>query len=101
MKLIGRIIIFLSVIGSYISAQKADAYTANHVKFEFRPDGLFRVLVTYTIPELKELRESMVEFTSRKEAEAFYWALVKGADFYHPDPKSLKFINKPKKFQPW
>jgi hypothetical protein len=97
----GRLARILFVILVGLAASPASAYTANQVRFEFRPDGLFRVHVAYTIPELKELRESYAEFTSRKAAEAFYWALLKGADFYHPDPKALKFKNQPQEFQPW
>ena len=51
------------------------AYTASIVAFEARPNGIFRVYVNYTVPALKEFRESFVEFRSRQDAEAFYYDL--------------------------
>lgn len=82
-------------------AQNADAYQANKVWFEFLPTGIYRVYVNYTVPELKEARESYVEFRRKKEAERFYWDLVRGADFYPPDPKSRRFSTTPLKPDPW
>lgn len=80
---------------------RAEAYTASKVWFEFRTDGRFRVHVVYTVPELQEVRESYVDFSRKQEAEKFYWDLVRGADFYTPDPKSARFINPPLKPLPW
>lgn len=73
----------------------AQAYTANKVWFEFRPGGIYRVHVNYTVPELKEFRNSFVEFRNRKKAEKYYWDLVKGGDFYNPSPESIRFVNTP------
>jgi hypothetical protein len=42
-----------------------------------------------------------VEFNNKKSAEKYYWDLVKGADFYIPDPKSLRFINAAMEPEPW
>ncbi len=85
-----------------ISASSAAmSYTANKVWFEFRPNGLNRVHVVYTVPELQEFRESFVEFTNRKEAEVFYWSLMRGADFYPPDPKAIEFVSQPVEPEPW
>lgn len=84
-----------------IGSTSAHAYTASKVWFEFRPTGTFRVYVTYTVPELKEVREAYVDFMQKQEAEKFYWDLVRGADFYPPDPKAAKFINSPLKPDPW
>ncbi len=78
----------------------ASAYTANKVWFEFHPNK-YRVVVNYTVPELKEFRQAYVEFVSKKKAEAFYWALVKGADFYPPDPKSQRYLANPSSPSPW
>ncbi len=80
---------------------EASAYTANKVWFTFLPTGIYRVYVNYTIPELKEFRESYVEFTKKKEAEKFYFDLVRGADFYPPEPKSHRFFNQAMKPDPW
>ena len=77
------------------------AYSANKIWFEARPDGIYRVHVNYTVPELKEFREAYVEFTKRKDAERYYWDLVKGADFYPPDPKARRFVSEPMSPEPW
>jgi hypothetical protein len=79
----------------------AQAYSANKVWYEVRPSGVIRVNVGYTIPELKEYRESYVEFRKKKEAEAFYWDLVRGADFYPQDPAARRFNAPPSKPDPW
>lgn len=82
-------------------SQSAWAYTANKVWFEFRSNGRYRVVVNYTVPALKEFRESYVEFTSKKEADQFYWAMVRGADFYPPTAEKYKFIQAPAEPSPW
>lgn len=82
-------------------SEGALAYTANKVWFEFRPNGRYRVVVNYTIPALKEFRESYVEFTSKKEADGFYWAMVRGADFYPPAAEKFRYIQAPAQPSPW
>ena len=77
------------------------AYTASKVAFEARPNGIFRVYVNYTVPALKEFRESFVEFRSRQDAEAFYYDLLNGADFYQQDPKRREFKEVPRQPTPW
>ncbi len=77
------------------------SYTASKVAFEARPTGIFRVYVTYTVPALKEVRESFVEFTNRKEAESFYYDLLNGADFYHTGPKRREFKQSARQPRPW
>jgi len=85
-----------------LAASEAAAYTASKVWFEFHAEkGFYRVFVNYTVPELKERREAYVEFRSKKEAEKYYWDLVKGADFYPPDPVSRKFVTQPAEPEPW
>ena len=79
----------------------AQAYTANKVWVERRPTGIYRVHVNYTVPALKEFRESYVEFTSRKAADAYFVDLIRGADFYPPDPKKRRFLNQPLEPAPW
>lgn len=76
-------------------------YTVNQVGFEFRPNGRYRVYLYYTVPALKEFREAYVEFTNRRKAEAYYFDMVKGADFYLPDPEKREFINQPLNPVPW
>lgn len=77
------------------------AYSANKVNFEFLEDGRYRVTVGYTIPALKEFRESYVIFTKKKEAEAFYWNLIRGADFYPEKPELLRFSPPKVEPRPW
>ena len=89
------------VMSGLAAAPRASAYTANKVWFEFLPTGHYRVYVNYTVPDLKEFREAWSEFATKKEAEHFYWDLVRGADFYLPDPKSMRFTTQPAAPQPW
>ncbi len=92
----------LFVLWALTLAVEAYALQASTVYFEFLPgQGIYRVRSIYTIPELKEKREVRAEFRSKKEAEQFYWSLVKGADFKLGDPKSVEFINPPLKSDPW
>jgi hypothetical protein len=79
----------------------ADGYSANKVLFMFKPYGGYRVYVNYTVPELKEYREAYVEFVNKKAAEKYYWDLVRGADFYLPEPESIRFTNKALEPEPW
>ncbi|MBC7661096.1 MAG: hypothetical protein H7249_15465 [Chitinophagaceae bacterium] len=74
------------------------AYSANKVFMETLDDGRIRVAVFYTVPALKEFRNAQAIFTSKKEANAFYWHLVKGGDFSVNGPANLRFT--PPKTQP-
>lgn len=82
-------------------AGPAWAYTASKVWFEFRPSGIYRVFVNYTVPELKEVREAYVEFRQKKAAESFYWDLIRGAHFYPSDPGIRRFEAPPLDPTPW
>lgn len=84
-----------------LPARQGLAYTASKVSFEARPNGIYRVYVTYTVPALKEVRESFVEFRSRRDAEQFYYDLLSGADFYHTDPARREFRQNPRQPVPW
>lgn len=84
-----------------ISPGLAHAYTANKVWFEFRPDSIFRVYVNYTVPELKEFRESYVDFRKKKEAETFYFELIRGADFFPDQPRNNRFVAPKLAPEPW
>ena len=77
------------------------AYTANRVHFEFMQTGQYRVIVNYTIPELKEVREAYVIFNKKSEASKFYWSLVRGGDFFPSDPKNIRFIRPKLEPRPW
>lgn len=95
-----RYLLLLCLCSSLWTA-RAEAHSANMVWFEFMDDGRYKVVIGYTIPELKEFRESYVIFHSKKEAERFYWDLVRGADFYPSHPKSLRFEQPKRQPTPW
>ena len=82
-------------------ATEAWSYTANQVSFEFRPNGIYRVYMYYTVPALKEFREATVEFTSRKKAEKYYYDVLRGAEFYLDEQAKTDFINEPLAPSPW
>lgn len=85
-----------------IPATPADGLTANKVFFEFWPaKGIYRVRFFYTLPELKEAREGKVDFRSKQKASAYYYALLRGADFYMQDPENIEFKNQPFEPSPW
>jgi hypothetical protein len=92
---------WLFLFFGFLLAAPASAYTASKVTFEARPEGIYRVHVTYTVPSLKEVREAFVEFTRRSEAESYYFDLLRGADFYLSDPKRREFKVGPRQPTPW
>lgn len=98
---IRNLLLIASLVLGCFYAQKSIALTANQVAFEFRPNGIFRIYLYYTIPAVKEFREAYVEFTDRKRAEKFYYDVLRGADFYLENPDDLRFVNKPLEAQPW
>lgn len=89
------------LLGLVLAPTPAGAYTANKVWFEFHPTGIYRVVINYTVPELKEYREAYVEFRQKKAAEKFYWDLIRGADFYPTQPKLRRFTAPPAQGSPW
>ncbi len=95
------VLLIFYLVGHVLSSPSALAHSANDIRFEFRPDGRYRVYVGYTIPDLKEFREVYVDFNTKKEAEAFYWNVVRGADFHLPSPKSMHFHTVPTAPAPW
>ena len=50
---------------------------------------------------MKEFRENYVEFTNKKEAEQYYWAMVRGAEFFPPNAKDFKYPKAPASPDPW
>ena len=94
-----RNLLLLCWIG-FLSSE-AGAFTANKVWMEFRPNGRFRVYVNYTVPALREFRESYGDFAKKTEAEKFYFDLLRGADFHMPNAKDREFVNPPAKPDPW
>ena len=76
------------------------AVTVNKVWFEFH-QSFYRVVFEYTTPELKEFRGGYADFKSKKEAEKFFWSLVRGADFQLGEPKLISFPTQKNKPKPW
>lgn len=93
-----KILIILSAV---LFEKSLTAYTANRVHFEFMQTGQYRVIVNYTIPELKEVREAYVIFNKKSEASKFYWSLVRGGDFFPNDPKKIRFMKPKLEPKPW
>lgn len=91
----------LLVLGGMLWAETGLCYSANKVWFEFMEDGTYKVVVNYTVPEIKEFRESYVIFSNKRKAESFYWALVRGADFYPSQPYVLGFTKPKLNPDPW
>ncbi|NRA64113.1 MAG: hypothetical protein HRU19_06485 [Pseudobacteriovorax sp.] len=79
----------------------ATAFTADRLRMEVFHGPGYKVIVTYTIPGLREFREATVTFATRKEAEAFYINLARGADFDPTDPYRLTFPPAKDKPNPW
>ena len=79
----------------------AHSFTANRVWYELTPHGLIRITVAYTVPELREFREVYADFKTKKEAEKFYWSMVRGADFTLADPSKIEFTAPPMEPRPW
>ena len=79
----------------------AFGYTTSKAWVEVLPSGIYRVHVAYTVPELKEKRQAMVEFFDQKAANVYYLDLIRGADFTLPSPENRQF-KAPKKIpRPW
>lgn len=96
--ILGKILLFIFAAAL---GDSAFGHSASKVSFEFRPNGKFRVYVTYTIPALKEAREVYVDFLNQKKAEQFYWKVVRGGDFHLPDPHTVHFHPVPRGPDPW
>ncbi len=84
-----------------LMAEPSFAYTANKVWLSRINSGVLRVTVEYTVPALKERRQSYVDFTNETEAQKFYSDMVRGADFYYDNPSKRSFENPPPQPQPW
>lgn len=91
----------LGIFLFFITSKGAYSYTANKVWFEFLEDGRYKVIVNYTVPEIKEFRESYVIFNKKREAESYFWSLVRGADFYPSQPYVARFEKPKLRPDPW
>lgn len=77
------------------------AYSANKVWFEALDNGTYRVRVVYTVPALKEFREAHAIYKSKKEAEVYYWHLVRGGEFATGGEAKIWFIPPKSEPNPW
>lgn len=93
-----RIALFVIIL---LLPQNLVAYTANKVWFDFQRNGSYRVSVSYTIPALREFREAYAVFRKKKDAETFYWHLVRGGEFSVNGPSSLRFEPSKTSPDPW
>ena len=91
----------LALVGTALTATNSSAYTANQVTFEFLANGAYRVNMYYTVPALREFREASIEFSERKQAEKFYFDVVRGADFYINNQGEVEFKNGQLSPSPW
>mgnify|MGYP001344164512 CR=1 FL=1 len=74
--------------------------TANEVRWEFHPKFI-RIYITYTVIELKELREAQIEFKDPKKAREVFWKLVEGADFQLDKVDKIRFTESHQKPESW
>lgn len=89
------------LVATCLLSETAYGLAANKVWFKVLAPGRYRVYVNVTIPELKQYREYHVDFRSFRKASAFFWELVKGADFYPPDKNRNRFQRTPEGYKPW
>lgn len=98
--IISTLLVIFTIFSSiFVFPSSSYAYTANKAWMEFRANGEYRVFVEYTVIEIKELRTVYIDFKTKKEAENFYFNLLKGADFYLSD-SSIKFSSSSEE-EPW
>ena len=91
-----RIVLFVAF---FLWASKASALTASKVWYEFHPK-FYRIYIRYTVPDLREAREAYIDLRDKRQAETFFWSLVRGADFYLRDGK-VEFVQDRIKPDPW
>lgn len=89
------------ILGAVFLPTTTFAYTANQASFEFLANGAYRVNLYYTVPALREFREASIEFAERKQAEKFYFDVVRGGDFYINSQGEVDFNNGQLSPNPW
>ncbi len=89
------------VLAAFLPSTSLFAYSANRVWFEVLDSGYYRVRVMYTVPALKEFREAHAIYKSKKEAEAYYWHLVRGGEFATGGDAKIWFLPAKEKANPW
>ncbi|MBC7531430.1 MAG: hypothetical protein H7318_07615 [Oligoflexus sp.] len=77
------------------------AYSANKVWMEHLDDGRYRVGIQYTVPALKEFRLAHAIFNKKKDADLFYFQVLRGADFSVNGTDKVWFTPPKTKPEPW
>src|SRR6476661_8278507 len=75
------IAIHLASLVLVLLPRTVSAYSANKVWVERLDDGRYRVGIQYTVPALKEFRLAHAIFKRKKDADTFYFQVLRGADF--------------------
>jgi hypothetical protein len=86
---------------AFALSESLSAYSANKVWLDPLDDGRYRVRAQYTVPALREFREAQAIYASRKEAEVFYWHLIRGGEFATGGPAKLWFLPVKSEPRPW
>ena len=76
------------------------SYSANRIHLQ-KYENIYRLVINYTVPELKEYREAIIEFRSKKKANEYYYKLLSGAEFDFSSGDKLYFPKIQTKPQPW
>lgn len=96
-----RIWILLVLASFFYQIPSLEAHTANKVWFEFLPKGGYRIIIQYTLPDIKELREAYIELSQKSLAEKIYSQLIRGGEFYINETGELEFKQQNLKPDPW
>lgn len=75
--------------------------SANRVWYEARSNGMHRLNINYTVPEMQVSRDIWIEFRDPQKARTFYNHLIKGGDFFLPHEKASRVIQNAPGPQPW
>lgn len=94
--IIGSLSLFVFMIPKTVLA-----YSANKVWMERLDDGRYRVGIQYTVPALKEFRLAHAIFNKKKEADMFYFQVLRGADFSVGGTDRVWFTEPKREPKPW
>jgi hypothetical protein len=79
----------------------AHGFTADTVDIKRLPSGKYRVFISYTHLQIGEYREAHIDFVDKNAAIEAFQKLVKGAEFFRGDAKSIHFHDGPEVKQPY
>lgn len=91
----------LKILISLLSMLLLTGLSANRVWYEARSNGMHRLNINYTVPEMQVSRDVWIEFRDPQKARKFYDHLIKGGDFFLPHEKASRLIQNPPGPQPW